>query len=71
MLIPIAMLLLSLFVAQPINRWLNIGFAIFLILFNAVGLPSYEGYYATFLLVVGLLIKGLTTWIAWGWKPTG
>ncbi len=40
MLIPIVMVLLSLILHQPINRWVSIIIASFFFLFNLVGLPT-------------------------------
>ena len=67
MLIPIVMLLLNLVVGQPVMRWLNIVFAAILLLFNAVGLPTYPSLYDKFLILVGLVMNVLTVWVAWGW----
>ena len=65
MLIPILMVLLSLLLPQPINRWVNIVVAIFFFLFNLVGLPTYPSAYDKFLIVVGLVFNVLTVWYAW------
>lgn len=70
MLIPIAMVLLSLVVRQPVVRWIHIVAAILLFLFNAVGLPSYTSWYDRFLIVVGLAINVITIVVAWGWRLT-
>src|SRR3990172_2063604 len=59
----IAVLMLS----SPANRWGNIVVAIFLFLFNAVGLPTYPSAYDKFLIAVGLVFNVLTVWIAWNW----
>lgn len=67
MLIPIAMVLLALTLPAAANRWVNVGVAAFLILFNLAGLPTYPGAYDKFLIVVGLGINGLTVWIALRW----
>lgn len=66
MLIPIVMVVLSLTLAHPAIRWVNIAASAFLILFNLVGLP-YPGWYDNFLIVVGLVLNGLIIWYAWGW----
>ncbi|MBZ0293315.1 MAG: DUF6326 family protein [Anaerolineae bacterium] len=67
MVIPIVMVVLSLTLDQPVNRWANIIFAIFLFLFNLVGLPTYPSAYDKFLIVVGLVWNVLIVWYAWGW----
>ena len=68
MLIPILMILFTLQLDQPINRWLNIGVAAFFFLFNAAGLPTYPGWYDKFLIAVGLAFNVLTVWTAWNWS---
>ena len=68
MLIPILMVVLSLMLPQPVNRWANIIAASFLFLFNLVGLPTYPSAYDKFLIMVGLVFSGLTVWYAWNWR---
>lgn len=68
MVIPIVMILVTLFTSNPINRWANIVVAIFFILFNLVGLPTYPGWYDKFLIVVSLGLNGMTVWLAWQWS---
>jgi hypothetical protein len=68
MLIPIVMVVLSLILPQPVNRWVNIIAASFLFLFNLVGLPTYPSAYDKFLIVVGLVFNALTVWYAWNWS---
>lgn len=67
MVIPIIMVVLSLILPQPLNRWVNIIVAIFFILFNLVGLPTYPSAYDKFLIAVSLVFNGLTVWYAWRW----
>ena len=67
MLIPIVMVFLSLTLKYPVNRWANIILAIFLLLFNLVGLPSYPSLYDRFLIVVSFGFNVLTVWYAWKW----
>jgi hypothetical protein len=67
MVIPIVMVVLVLFLPQPINRWANIVVAVGFFLFNVVGLPTYPGAYDKFLQVVGLGFNVLTVWVAWKW----
>lgn len=67
MLIPIVMVVLSLTLKYPVIRWLTIGAAVLLLLFNLVGLPGYPGLYDKFLIAVGLGFNVLTIWYAWRW----
>ena len=67
MLIPIVMIVLSLMLNQPVNRWANIILAAFFFLFNLVGLPTYPSAYDKFLLLVSMGFNGATVWIAWQW----
>ncbi len=68
MLLPILMVVLSLILPQPVNRWVNIIAAVFFFLFNVVGLPTYPSAYDKFLIVVGLVFNALTVWYAWNWS---
>jgi len=67
MLIPILMLVLSVFLPHQANRWANIIVAAFFFLFNLIGLPTYPSAYDKFLIVVGLVFNLLTIWLAWKW----
>jgi hypothetical protein len=67
MVIPIVMVVLSLLLDQPVNRWANIIVAILFFGFNLIGLPTYPGAYDKFLIVVGLVFNALTAWVAWNW----
>jgi hypothetical protein len=67
MVIPVVMILLSIFLKQPLNRWVNIIAAIFFFIFNLIGLPTYPSAYDKFLIVVGLVFNALTVWYAWSW----
>ena len=67
MVIPILMIVLSLVLPYPVNRWANIVVAVGFFLFNLVGLPTYPGAYDKFLIVVGLGFNVLTVWYAWKW----
>jgi hypothetical protein len=67
MVIPIIMVVLSLNLNQPVNRWANIVVAVIFFLFNLVGLPTYPSLYDKFLIVVGLAFNVLTVWYAWRW----
>lgn len=67
MLTPIIMIFLTLVFDQPINRKVNIVAAVFMFLFNIVGLPTYPSWYDRFLIVVGLIFNVITVWYAWNW----
>ncbi len=66
MVIPIAMLVLSLVLDYPAIRWAAIGASAFLVLFNLVGLP-YPGLYDNLLIGAGFVINGLIIYYAWTW----
>jgi hypothetical protein len=68
MVLPIAMVFLSLTLKYKVNRWANIILAIFFVAFDSIGLPSYGYAYAVFLIVVGLVFNALTVWYAWKWR---
>jgi len=70
MLIPIVMVVLSLTLDYPVNRWVNIVIAVAFFLFNLVGLPTYPSLYDKFLIVVGLVFNAVTVWFAWNWTST-
>lgn len=67
MVIPIMMVILSLTLRNPVNRWANIVIAAFFFIFNLIGLPTYPSAYDKFLIVVGLGFNVLTVWFAWKW----
>lgn len=67
MVVPILMVVLSLMLPHPVNRWANIIVAIFFFGFNLIGLPTYPSAYDKFLIVVGLGFNLLTVWYAWRW----
>jgi hypothetical protein len=66
MLIPIVMIVLTLTLNHPAIRWVNIIVAVFMVVFNLLGLP-YKGSYDNFLIVVSFVINALTVWYAWRW----
>jgi hypothetical protein len=67
MLIPIVMVLLSLTLPYPVNRWANIIAAVLLFAVNLIGVPGYPGAYDKFLIIVSLGFNVLTIWHAWKW----
>ncbi|MEM7734705.1 MAG: hypothetical protein AAF267_02850 [Deinococcota bacterium] len=66
MVIPIVMIVVSLILPQPINRWSNISVAGFFFVFNLVGLPSYAPFDQV-LLIITLVLNLMTIWYAWQW----
>ncbi|UCF09928.1 MAG: hypothetical protein JSW65_07675 [Candidatus Bipolaricaulota bacterium] len=70
MLIPIIMIVLSLMLSYPAIRWVTLGAAAVLFIFNAVGLPTYPGLYDKLLIAFGLGLNMLTIWLAWRWRGT-
>ena len=66
LLIPIAMVVLSLTVPHPPIRWVNIVAAVVLVVFNLLGLP-YPSAFDNFLIFVGFVFNGLIIWYAWSW----
>jgi len=67
MLLPIIMLFLSLTLSYPMIRWVTIIVAVFLFIFNIIGVTGYPGAYDKFLIIVGLVFNVLTVWYAWTW----
>lgn len=65
--LPILMVVLSMTLDNPLNRWLNIILSAVFFLFNLFGLPTYKSAYDRFLIVVGLVINVVTAWQAWQW----
>ena len=66
-LIPILMVLLSLWLPQKVNRWANIIVPVLFFVINLIGLPGYPSAYDQFLIVVGLGFNLFTVWTAWKW----
>lgn len=67
MLLPIVMVVLSLTLPYPAIRWASIAVAVFMVVFNLIGLP-YPGPYDNFLIVVSIVFCALIVWYAWRWK---
>lgn len=67
MVIPIIMVILSLTLSYPVNRWVKIILAIFFFGFNLFGLPTYPSAYDKFLIIVWRVFNALTVWFAWQW----
>jgi hypothetical protein len=69
MVTPIVMVILSLTLGYPANRWANIIVGGFFFVFNLIGLPTYPSAYDRFLIAVSLAFNGMTIWYAWNWIP--
>ncbi len=67
MLVPIAMVVLSVIVPYPAVRWLSITVAVATIVFNAIGLP-YKGAYDNLLIGVSFVLCAAIVWYAWAWR---
>jgi hypothetical protein len=67
MTIPVVMIILSLTLNYPVNRWANIIIGIFYTGYNLVGLPRYPSAYDKFLLFVSIVFTALIVWFAWKW----
>ena len=65
--IPIVMVVLSMILNNPVNRWANIIVAIAFFGINLVGIPRFVGTYDKFLIIVSLGFNILTVWYAWKW----
>jgi hypothetical protein len=65
--IPIVMVVLSMILNNPVNRWANIIVAILFFVINLVGIPRFHGTYDKFLIIVSLGFNVLTVWYAWKW----
>ncbi len=66
MLVPIAMLVLTLIVPMPWIRNINLVAAVLVFFFNIIGLP-YKGHYDNFLIVVSLLLNIVVFYYSWFW----
>ena len=69
MLVPIAMVVLSVTLAGAPARWAQLVATAGLFGINLIGLPGYPGLYDRFLIVVGLGLNVLIFWTAWNWNP--
>ena len=69
MVIPAIMVVLSVTLDNPVNRWANIIVAVVFFAFNLIGLPTYPSVYDKFLIGVGLVFNAVTVWLAWNWTP--
>jgi hypothetical protein len=69
MIIPGAMVFLSLALKGKANRWANIIMGIFYTGYNLIGLAGggYPSAYDNFLIIVGIVFTVLIVWHAWRW----
>jgi hypothetical protein len=68
MLVPIAMVIVSVTLDGAVVRWVHIATTVALFGFNLIGLPTYASWYDRFLIAVSLLINVLIFVTAWGWQ---
>jgi hypothetical protein len=66
MMIPILMVIISLTLNNPVNRWANIIAAVFWIGFNLLSLGGYPAYEKV-LLIISMGFNALIIWYAWNW----
>lgn len=66
MVMPIIMIPLTLILANPINKWVNIVVSIIFFLFNLVGIKGYKAY-DVFLLLISFGFNFLVIWYALTW----
>ena len=66
MVIPIIMVVLTLTLPYPMNRWANIIVAIVFFGFNLLSLSDYS-VSDKFLLIVSMGFNLMTVWYAWNW----
>jgi hypothetical protein len=64
MLVPIAMILVSLLAPAAPLRWITLAVTVALAVFNVVGLP-YRGFFDNMLIVLSLGLNGWIAWTAW------
>jgi hypothetical protein len=67
MTIPVVMIILSLTLNYPVNRWANIIVGIVYTGYNLIGLPKYPSAYDKFLIFVSIVFTALIVWFAWKW----
>ncbi|GAA1792683.1 hypothetical protein [Agromyces lapidis] len=68
MLVPIAMITVSLMVPATPLKWITVIVSAALVVFNLSGLP-YKGLYDNVLIVVGFAFNALVIWVALAWQP--
>ncbi|GAA1971019.1 hypothetical protein GCM10009718_03250 [Isoptericola halotolerans] len=68
MLVPVAMIMLSLLAPAGPLRWTTLVAAVLLAVLNLAGLP-YPGLYDNLLIVAGVALNAVVVWQAWAWRP--
>jgi len=66
MVLPILMVVLTMILENPINKWINIIIAGFFFLLNLAGIKGYKAF-DKFLLIVSFGFNLLVIWYAWNW----
>jgi hypothetical protein len=64
---PVVMVILSLTLNYPANRWANIIIGIFYTGYSLIGLPRYPSAYDRFLIFASVVFTALIVWYAWKW----
>ena len=67
MTIPVVMVVLSLTLNAPVNRWANIVIGIFYTGYGLIGVTKYPSACDRFLIFVGIVFTALIVWYAWKW----
>jgi hypothetical protein len=67
MTVPVVMVVLSLTLNDPVNRWANIVIGIFYTGYGLIGVTKYPSAYDRFLVFVGIVFTALIVWYAWKW----
>ena len=68
MVLPVIMIVLSLFLPHQANRWTSIILATIFFGVNVFALLGYESGYDIFLAIVGLVFNVMVFWLALKWK---
>lgn len=68
MVLPVIMIVLSLFLPRKANRWTSLILAPLFFGVNAFALTGYESGYDIFLAIVGLAFNVMVFWLALKWK---
>jgi len=66
MVLPIIMVVLTMILEKPVNKWVNVIVAIFFFLFNLAGITGYKPY-DIFLLIISMGFNLIVVWTAWNW----
>ncbi|QMS85295.1 hypothetical protein [Candidatus Xianfuyuplasma coldseepsis] len=66
MVIPIVMILLSLFVSYPYTKWISVVMSSVFFIFNLLGFFTYKPF-DQFLLIISFIINSTIIYYAWIW----